>query len=270
MKGRPLLMILVVFYLTGCYLSDHQIKTENGKNRKVTLECNQFTKANNDELKDLYLIEDCIEENGKIAKFLFGVIEFDDFGQLRSQKQFDDVLEAVKEKVEEKRVVFSLFIHGWKHNASEGSSNLHDFRKFVVNSGINGPCQGMYQNDSIDECDSVGIYIAWRGDPTGITEYTKNETIFEKPKSLIKSISIANRKAAAKRVSSIRSTQVILDLIRVVNNSDEYRISKKLNNILAENYNLSRKKFNFDGTPCYAYDHLLTKRYNNRDLCLIY
>ncbi len=257
-----ILNLLLFIPLAGCFLSDHQLRKDNGFTRDKAFKCNELTKSNNKDLSNLYLIEDCLQKNGVKAKFLFGVIEFDDFGQLRSQKQFTDVMKAVENKVKDNKVVFSLFIHGWKHNASEGSSNLHDFRKFIINSGINGPCSSLYQATKTDECDAVGIYIAWRGDPTGLTEYTRHGTKIDTMKGFFKSFSINNRKAAAKRVSSIRSSQVILDLIRTVNKADEFRINSTLNKALSQGLEIPIRTYDFSNLPCYAYDSILSEDYS--------
>lgn len=272
---RAIIVFLFCWTLSGCYLSDHQMRKTNGAElNSETKNCHALINPNKNELneiKDLYLIEDCMHGENK-AKFIFGVIEFDDFGQLRSHEQFKNVLEAVRKKVESKRVVFSLFIHGWKHNASEGSKNLNDFRKFVINSAVNGPCKLKGNNDFTDQCDSIGIYIAWRGDSTGLTEHVNHDSKFSTVKSILQSVSIDNRKKAAKRISSTRSTQVILDLLRTVNRADTLRLNEVMNQQLSSNTNINLEKYQFSDLPCYAIDDLTkgNSNYYNTEINEIY
>jgi len=70
-----------------------------------------------------------------------------------------------------------LFIHGWKHNASTGDSNVIDFRNEIED------LAALYPDRNI-----VGIYVGWRGTPIlGV--------------DLLKDITFYNRKRAAENVA---------------------------------------------------------------------
>lgn len=255
------IILIIVFSLNSCYLSDHQIRHKNATTDLTKIYSCDYLKNPNSKkvkdkyLKDTYLIEQCINSNKKNIKFLFGVIEFDDFGQLRSQKQFEDIKQSIKNLALEKQIILTIYVHGWRHNASEGSSNLTDFRKFVIESALENPCSENYP------CTQVGIYIAWRGDPTGLTENVKSKNIImSKVTGVLKTISINNRMNAAKKVSSIQSTHVILDLIQAVNKSDSDRIKGKyntsiqdyLNNISINKSNDQSMPYDFNNLSCHA------------------
>jgi hypothetical protein len=253
-----ILVSVVIFQLHGCAFAHHQYKTDSvasepiGKtifeNCQPNLEgdstsksigsyylfhqsnCGKINKENGDSaVKDARIPD--VQSN--YGNYTFGVIEFDDYGELFDNQQLIEIESAVQLISAERPVVFVLFIHGWRNNASEHSSNLRDFRKFVQGLG-NSACLDIWNDSSVceDQLNSgnvrphvVGIYAAWRGDPFNINDIRKytGDTLLTDIIKQIQLLSIYDRKKAAKRVATTKATNVILRLIQAVETGDKLR-----------------------------------------------
>jgi pimeloyl-ACP methyl ester carboxylesterase len=89
-------------------------------------------------------------------------IEFDDFGQAFNPAQIAAAETVIKdEKSKHKRVVTILFIHGWKNNASDDSSNVPGFRYFLQQ--LQPDLRALGSDVAV-----VGVYFAWRGNITNL------------------------------------------------------------------------------------------------------
>lgn len=123
-----------------------------------------------------------------------------------------------------KSLVVLTFVHGWRHNASWGSSNFVNFQEIVdcMNWGesqyvktypllfSNGPekkvkkghvsCSGIRANPGVEY---AGIYIAWRGQSI-------------KPDSVLFWASVTNREHAAERIVNVGELQKTLSHLGAV------------------------------------------------------
>ncbi|WP_025163909.1 hypothetical protein [Pseudomonas taeanensis] len=76
------------------------------------------------------------------------IVEFDEFGNAESRKQFNNGLLAAK-GVAEKDGVVIVYIHGWHHNAKVGDEDISNFHKLL---------------SKVEGKPAAGIYVAWRGE----------------------------------------------------------------------------------------------------------
>ena len=160
-----------------------------------------------------------------------GVIEFDDSGSHWDDVQLRQVLGEIERIVElqvggtlpSDGIVVVAFVHGWRHNASEGSRSLLEFRQ-LVRQLASKLCAG--DELSADETCAkrphvFGVYLGWRGDPLALTNRRTRNVPFE---SLIKApqvLTFWNRKAAAQRVAASVMTSTILRILEAVERADD-------------------------------------------------
>ena len=159
-----------------------------------------------------------------------GVIEFDDSGSYWDDVQLRQVLGEI-ERIARLQVAGTLpsdgivvvaFVHGWRHNASEGSRSLLEFRQ-LARQLANKLCAGveMTADDTCTKRPHVfGIYLGWRGDPFALTNRRTRNVPFE---ALIKApqvLTFWNRKAAAQRVAASTMTSTILRILEAVEQAD--------------------------------------------------
>jgi hypothetical protein len=97
---------------------------------------------------------------GNGASYLLGFIEFDDQGQLWSREQKYNVIKELDKEAASGALIV-VFIHGWKHSAAPGDTNITVFRSILTQlSEIEvhkvrqkkGPARQV-----------AGLYLGWRG-----------------------------------------------------------------------------------------------------------
>ena len=90
-----------------------------------------------------------IEEQG----YRLLVVEFDDQGICFDRNKAIERLSALLEELRAANPIIVTFVHGWKHNAQNGDSNLGKFRELLMHTAAAGVAQRPV----------VGVYLAWRG-----------------------------------------------------------------------------------------------------------
>ncbi|MEW8139490.1 MAG: hypothetical protein AB2761_20700 [Candidatus Thiodiazotropha endolucinida] len=83
--------------------------------------------------------------------------EFTDRGNTFSDTIINDILEKVREKVDDDGAIIIVFVHGWKHNSHELDENLNSFKRTLSFISKN------ISNVLIGERRVIGLYIGWRG-----------------------------------------------------------------------------------------------------------
>ena len=99
--------------------------------------------------------------------YTVGYVEFDDQGWLygtnrfRTEMQMDAVLSRFSEESKTNGLLIVTFVHGWKHNASGGDSNVLMFHKVLNELGAMEKWLGTKQHRPARRI--VGVYVGWRG-----------------------------------------------------------------------------------------------------------
>ena len=146
------------------------------------------------------------------------IIEFDDMGELWDRNQLKLLLEFIEEtRNQNKKILLFGFVHGWKHNASDDSTNLRDFASFIddVSNNLN-----VYANPA--EIVPIGMYIAWRGNVVDKDHpIMGNIPVIGGLNLAGQQLSFYNRKAAAARVGGASATEVFLSVAGAVKTISE-------------------------------------------------
>lgn len=245
---RVSLLSLILIFVGGCTLSHHQFKTKSVPElvrEKGALDCY----SESSDLKEVYLfsesecsqIENSESDIGTILRdrlygdFTFGVVEFDDFGEFYDRSQLVNLKERITEIGKDRPIVFVLFIHGWRHNAGEASSNLRDFRGLIKTLGQK-ECLDVWTGagDSVN-CKKiedgemkphvVGVYLGWRGDPFSLN-YEGTQNKFKDAIRSLQLFSVWNRKRAARFIAGTNATHTILSLMQTLEEGDIFRYDR--------------------------------------------
>jgi hypothetical protein len=83
------------------------------------------------------------------------VIEFDDPGWYHNPAIQNKLVQYLRSKQSEHLTII-LFVHGWRHNASEGDANLREFRNLLEDAVAN-------EKHARSPHRVFGVYLAWRG-----------------------------------------------------------------------------------------------------------
>ncbi|HWD18744.1 MAG TPA: hypothetical protein VHB20_05650 [Verrucomicrobiae bacterium] len=91
-----------------------------------------------------------------------GYVEMDDQGWLYQRHQIDTVTNWIGSKLDgTNHLLLVTFIHGWKHNASGGDSNVAMFHTVLHN--ISGMEEFLAHKAGRQPRQVVGVYVGWRG-----------------------------------------------------------------------------------------------------------
>jgi hypothetical protein len=134
----------------------------------------------------------------------FSVIEFDDMGKLQDRSQLDNTYGIIKELHGRHPIMLLMFVHGWKHSATEIDSNRQSFYAFVTN-----VARAHMVNPSGNEYAVVGVYLGWRGNIFDF-EQENLQSVF--PFQIPTALAYYNRDEAAKRVAGVTASEAILSL----------------------------------------------------------
>jgi hypothetical protein len=107
------------------------------------------------------------------ANYFLGFIEFDDQGQLWDRKQMSSVLSTLHEKSASHDLLLLVFVHGWKHSAAPGDSNIDTFRDVLAKLADAEASIAEYTGNR--ERQVAGVYLGWRGGSItwcGLKEFT--------------------------------------------------------------------------------------------------
>ncbi len=210
-------ILFLAISATGCTLGVGPYKTTDTLSDRFY--CDE---SKNIELANSYL-HSCTprEKNGAEAdnNVVFGVVEFDDFGEFLLPDQANKVFEEIKKSAESRPTILSVFIHGWRHNASEGSSNLSNYRKLIHSFG-GADCSPLFSTQkSCVKPNIVGVYVSWRGDPLGLTEHNPGKFL-----KIPQTLSFWNRWRASQKISNTNITHFLLKLAEKIDDGDKVRL----------------------------------------------
>lgn len=99
------------------------------------------------------------EQIERAGEYTLGFVEFDDQGALWNPRQLDAVVGHLHNIATNDPVLLVVFVHGWKHNASEDDGNVAMFRRTL--SGL-----ALAENQSSTNARPrkvMGVYVGWRG-----------------------------------------------------------------------------------------------------------
>lgn len=168
----------------------------------------------------------CSEASDRTSRvpYRLAVIEFDDYGDLWASGQFRQALDLLK-AMKDRQVLFVGFVHGWKHNAAAGDTNLEDFRKIVRTLGDSNICPALRGESAAGDepqgeksrCAIFAVYFSWRGDSIGLGQASN--------------LSFFNRKAAARRSSEVPSNHIVVSLLGQLFRNDRERLTPRLGEV---------------------------------------
>lgn len=101
------------------------------------------------------------------TNYTLGYVEFDDQGwlygtnRIKTQMQINMVINRFSEELKTNGLLMVTFVHGWKHNASCGDSNVVMFHK-VLNE-LGGMERWLSKRQNRPARKIVGVYVGWRG-----------------------------------------------------------------------------------------------------------
>lgn len=125
--------------------------------------------------------------------------EFSERGNAFSDQAIAMVLDKVKTQAEAQGVVLVVFIHGWKHNASETDSNVRDFKDAMQT--MSGILEKTFKDEKLRSRRLVGVYVGWRGASITLP--------------ILEELTFWDRKAVAEELGSGGITRLLLDLDRI-------------------------------------------------------
>lgn len=109
--------------------------------------------------------------------FLLGFIEFDDQGQLWDRTQMHDVLTRLREEAAQQELLMVVFVHGWKHSAAPGDSNIDTFRGVLAS--LSDAETYLARLTGLPARKVTGVYLGWRGGSIPIA-YVENITFWDR------------------------------------------------------------------------------------------
>ena len=138
-----------------------------------------------------------VDEHG----FTLAFLELDDHGEYWDRTQLekvrDEILYANRSPV---GAVVIVYVHGWKHNASETDKNLKSFQEVLTRlSRAEAAFVQKYQTRPVRPI--LGIYLAWRGDSLALPDP-------------LKSLSYFDRDVTAGRVSGPSGTEALYGVMK--------------------------------------------------------
>ena len=128
------------------------------------------------------------------SNYALTFVEFTERGNLFDRSRTSAVMDYIRDQSEMPGgVSVIVFVHGWKHNATESDSNVKDFKKLL---------NRFATNDLAGQKKVIGLYIGWRGKSIkvpGIIEAT-----------------FWDRKSVAEEVGSGGVTEILSQLKRIL------------------------------------------------------
>lgn len=224
--NRSFVLAIVAILLCSCSIGDKQFKSEVLVSAS---DCDALLS------KAYHIVNVVCDDSNAYNKdpstqgaLNFVTVELDDFGEFRDEEQVDAVFKAIQSSTEEGSTLLLTYIHGWKHNASENSSDLKNFRSQVFELAKN-PCvvEGSLSEGSslsLDDCrykHVVGIYVAWRGDAFNLGKMTRG--LFGTPRHF----TFWNRINATQKVANTNVTNLLLQIATRLREGDEKRMKSR-------------------------------------------
>jgi pimeloyl-ACP methyl ester carboxylesterase len=125
-------------------------------------------------------------------EYWMGFVELDDQGQLWDRAQLRSILNQLYAFSAEQDLLVMVFVHGWKHSAAAGDSNIATFRQALER------LSAMESSTSTRPRKVAGIYLGWRGGSVSIP--------------LIENLTFWDRKNTAHKVGGGGATEVLSQL----------------------------------------------------------
>lgn len=189
---------------------------------------------------------ECSVINNEKENYKLFIVEFDEQGRFYDDRQFQILLDYLKQKQKDLDQIPSLctegnnvkegirglsiitVVHGWRHNAADGDSNLEDLKN-VLKIAHDAEQQSDYADKYVLKCGArevVGVYVGWRG--TSLTSRTW--PFSEKPLELFGGYdpfelsTVYDRKNTAQNVSMGSVRELLSVLQEFVKNRNEFGI----------------------------------------------
>jgi hypothetical protein len=124
---------------------------------------------------ETHALQQLPSDNG--SSYLLGFIEFDDQGQLWDRTQMRDVLSKLQTEAGTRDLLMVVFVHGWKHSAAPGDTNINTFRGVLAN--LSDTEAYLAKNTGTPARQVVGIYFGWRGGSLPV-KYLENVTFWDR------------------------------------------------------------------------------------------
>ena len=114
-----------------------------------------------------------------LPAYMMGFIEFDDQGQLWDRAQMAEVLKSVDSETSNgsNDYLKVVFVHGWKHNASEDDDNVSSFRATLLRLSATELAESRRIGEPARRV--IGIYIGWRGESVDVP-FIDNVTFWDR------------------------------------------------------------------------------------------
>ena len=135
----------------------------------------------------------------EFERFDLAFAEFSERGNAFDDGRVQAMLAKIADKARTDGVVVIVFVHGWKHNASEDDPNVLSFKKSLET--MTGVLGSSFAGTALGSRRLVGVYVGWRG------------ASIELP--LLKELTFWDRKAVAEELGSGGVTRLLLDLDRI-------------------------------------------------------
>ena len=229
---------LLLFTITSCNLGHGPFRNDVSFQAQVEdcMPYSEFQSAPN-----LALVQDvCVQDHNLLS---FATVEFRDNGTYWNKKQLDNVIKEIerislaqmqgkndgKMPSRGEAILLVLYVHGWRHNASENSSDLRNFRSFAYDlaasplvcteSGLGDTCPHERKPHVL------AVYLGWRGDPTGVAAGSLSDSPLRHLFKLAQLPTFWNRKRAAREVAGVAMTEAIFSTLACIDTADRWRNS---------------------------------------------
>ncbi len=137
------------------------------------------------------------DEDG--AGYFLGFVEFDDQGVLWHREQADAVVNHLLDRIANDDFILVVFVHGWKHSAAPGDSNIAMFEKnLALLSGVESKISARTGRPARKV---AGVYLGWRGGSVSLP--------------LLKELTFWDRKNTAHKVGHGGVTEILTRLEEV-------------------------------------------------------
>ena len=248
--------------IVACNFGHQQFQTVKN-NDALNERCTRYSDVFNDKgqakvdyAKQVMIRDICEPKYGNL--FSLATIEFDDDGTYWDKEQFELTRKEAErigyaQALSHSRgqgTLLVVYVHGWRHNASDESSNLRQFRHFARDLASSPDICNVRVPEGDSTCPRahkphvLAVYLGWRGDSTGGTSPIANR--LAPVGHVLRFFQYATfwpRKEAARRVAGIAMTETLLELLSSVDTADITRwkeYGKRHQSQLA-NFHKSRK-----------------------------
>jgi hypothetical protein len=132
--------------------------------------------------------------------YMLGFVEFDDQGQLWDRSQLNQLIEQLSATATAQDVLVVVFVHGWKHSAKVGDTNIKSFRRTLRRlSAMESAVSNKFGKKPRE---IAGVYLGWRGGSVSFP--------------IVKEMTFWDRKSTAHKVGYGGATEALsrLDLFK--------------------------------------------------------